>query len=137
MVFQSVRCITEQLAWRAILLVVAGACLGLVTTGCTLRFREVESNELEKAWLASNEDSAVSWWYLGEEGDFEYFVRKTPLKKEGYKIAVGGVRLTIERRPLTFRRDEWVNLKVGHLEFNLNSERQKGEGLQMHREEVR
>jgi len=63
--------------------------------------------------------SAVSWWYVGSDSEFSYFVRReSPWPSDGFKIQKNEVSLGSSRElPLSSSRKDWVNVKVRDLEF--------------------
>lgn len=97
----------------------------LVLSGCQLKFDQVEPAQLERSWLDSFHHTAVSWWYLGEKEGFHYIIEKWPLKKNAYKVSKEYVNIKLDK-PLPFTKDQkqWINLKVGQLEFK-TSENEK------------
>jgi hypothetical protein len=86
--------------------------------GCQPRFETIGAQELRERWGRSRVDSAVSWWYLGQEGGYEHFVEKRPLEVRRMRVRSSEIDLDEGmRREFTEDPEEWVNLEMEDLHF--------------------
>ena len=103
-----------------ILVIFAGIFIlvcSMILSGCEQE-KEMSATELKQEWIESGMQSAVSWWYLGQQDNYHYILKKQPLESKLYKIRVNTLKINLEER-LSFTQDQskWINLKDGHLEF--------------------
>lgn len=90
----------------------------LTLGGCEENFTQIDSKDLQDKWESSIKHTAVSWWYLGEKGNYHYVVEKWPMKKYGYKIDKTQLDVISDQpKELTFKESGWINLKKGDLVF--------------------
>jgi hypothetical protein len=91
-------------------------CLVLFTSGCGIRFKETNIVNLKIKWGNAVNNTAISWWYLGEEDDCYFVIEENFLKRNGYKVKKSDVSIAIENpHELTFDQSLWINLKKGML----------------------
>ncbi|CCQ90458.1 hypothetical protein NITGR_290057 [Nitrospina gracilis 3/211] len=89
----------------------------LVVSGCEEKFILVTGQEFKERLEESKVHSAVSYWYLGDKGEFHFFVEKWPTRQEGFKVSQEQVDLLIRHQPLKEEPEGWVNLKASHVKF--------------------
>ncbi len=78
----------------------------------------IESEELEKKWNESIMNSSESWWYAGTKNSHHYIVIKRSYSSKTYQVDEKKVEIVdIERFDYTKTEDEWVNMKVGNINF--------------------
>lgn len=91
----------------------------ILLNGCSNDFREVTAQEFQTIWESSLTDSAVSWWYVGENNGYNNFIEKRPFSTEKYAVRATESGLKTEYKfPLTQDSEKWLNLKTYHFKFN-------------------
>jgi len=92
------------------------ALLFALVTGCTSRERS--GDEFRHIVVQTNQNSAGSWWYAGEDHSHRYFVYRLGTQTELYKVKLTEIRLTkIAPQPHALNPQRWINLKEGDLYF--------------------
>lgn len=90
----------------------------LVTMACRPEFETIRGAELKVRWERSLRDTAVSWWYAGQDSEYHYFLEKRPLAERGFRVPRPEVNLADSvQMPLTHDSASWINLKVGDIQF--------------------
>lgn len=93
-------------------------CSVVVLQSCRDKFDEVDASVFQAKLNEAFSNTAVSWWYLGEENGYYYFLEKWPLEQFGYKVSKQNLIIKVDPPlELTFDKDKWVNLKVWLVEF--------------------
>ncbi len=89
-----------------------------IIIGCAKNFRQIDSKEFQEKFEDSINNSAVSWWYLGENDDFYFIIEKWIFEVKTYKIDKNQLNIFIEKpKKITFVVWQWVNLKHHHVSF--------------------
>ncbi len=71
--------------------VLTSLCL-LALIGCSDP-QHLNAGEFRSLFEASGKDSAVSWWYHGQDDRFYYVSQKYPLKETAFKVSKKGVEI--------------------------------------------
>lgn len=91
----------------------------MVLISCDEKFKEITASELNDKWHESIKHTSVSWWYLGEKGNYHYILEKWPFESMWYTVSSKDVNIKLDN-PITYSLDKnnWINLKYKHIEFN-------------------
>lgn len=91
----------------------------LLLAGCTgPDFTTITAEPLRERWEASMQDSAVGWWYAGENDEHYYLVETRPLEQHAYMVSKEDVELSgVERKALSRNDADWSNLKRDQIRF--------------------
>ena len=69
-------------------------CIAIMLMGwCSFTIEEVSAAELRQRWQDSDKNSAVAWWYCGQEQGFRFFVEEWPDRRIGLKVEAAEVRI--------------------------------------------
>lgn len=91
------------------------AALVILIAGCSSA-ESIDAARFQKLWVQSKNDSAVSWWYQGEDVESYYLIQQYPFHNNLYQVSKDGVALRgIDpkpggslSRPLNLTRDNVV-----------------------------
>lgn len=110
--------ITLKKLMRTLASVFMSLFLLFAVSACKGDFEEVDTSLIQSRWEESIKHSAVSWWYLGEKDGYHFIVEKWPLERHRYKVNKKNLHIEIGApKELTFDKNEWVNFKVGQVQF--------------------
>lgn len=87
-------------------------CASIFLTACNPKPVIINSDDLNKKLNESHQNSAVSWWYLGEKDSFHYIVEKYPFQASYYKIEKVNSPFKFSYKELTFDEEAWINIKA-------------------------
>ena len=76
----------------------------------------IDAVRFQKLWVQVENDSAVSWWYQGEDGESYYLIQQYPFHHNRFHVSKEGVALRgvtpnqhgSLSRPLNLKRDNVV-----------------------------
>jgi len=81
--------------------------------GC---LNEMTGKEFKQIWDDAIYNSAVSYWYLGENNGYHYIQERWPSRFTIYKISV--TEMIIKKKlKFTLNKKDWINLKRDDIEF--------------------
>ena len=91
------------------------AALVILLVGCSSA-EPIDAARFQKLWLQAKNDSAVSWWYQGEDEESYYLIQQYPFHNNLYQVSKEGVAMRgvdpkpegSLRRPLNLKRDNVV-----------------------------
>lgn len=86
-------------------------CASIFLASCHTKPVAINSEDLCIQFNKSNQNSAVSWWYLGDKNSYYYLAEKKPLKTNYYKINKEESPFGFYSKKITFKKEEWVNIK--------------------------
>jgi len=98
-----------------VILRLVAASLVILLAGCSSA-ESIDAARFQKLWVQAKNDSAVSWWYQGEDGEFYYLIQQYPFHSNLYQVPKEGVVLrgmdpkphgTLSQ-PLNLKRDNVV-----------------------------
>jgi hypothetical protein len=78
----------------------------------------VNSENFKKRWEESLNDSAVSWWYVGESASAYYLTEKWIFNHYSYEVPKTMITLVGIKEMEPCKSCEGINLKVGNVKFN-------------------
>ena len=90
-------------------------CL-IVLVGCSTP-QAINASEFKNIFEESGKDSAVSWWYHGQDESFYYLSRKYPMKQTEYRVSKVGVELRGMPAAASKSLDVPINLKAENVLF--------------------
>ena len=90
--------------------------LFLILTGCK-EVAPLETGVFKEKWSTSKIHSAVSWWYLGEDGAQYYLAEKWPTKQHLYSVSKQAVVISGIQGFKFSTGKEPVNLKSHNVKF--------------------
>jgi len=92
-------------------------CNVVLLSGCN-EVESLNSDQFSEKWKSAEINSAVSWWYLGEN-EKQYFVSENmPLEKHNYTVSKSGVKFVGITAYKYKSGKEPVNLKINNVIFN-------------------
>jgi len=95
-------------------LLLCGVLVGLL--GCMPR--ELSSEDFRRTVRESDQNSAGSWWYAGDDKSHSYFVYRLGLTPDWFKVRRGQVGFArFAPQPYSHDAQKWVNIKKGDLFF--------------------
>lgn len=86
-------------------------CASVFLAACNPKLVSINSDDLNKKLNESHQNSAVSWWYLGEKDSFHYIVEKYPFQASYYKIEKANFPFKFSYKKLTYDEEVWINIK--------------------------
>jgi hypothetical protein len=66
--------------------------LMIFLVGCSSA-QSIDTIKFHELWVAARNDSAVSWWYYGEDLESYYLIQQYPFHNNHYKVPKGGLKL--------------------------------------------
>jgi hypothetical protein len=79
--------------------------------------QEVSTARFSALWQESYNNTAATWWYLGEDEAYFFLEEKTPVEVRSYKVPKDSIELIDINRVKHGKSEEPVNLKVQNVEF--------------------
>lgn len=94
--------------------------LVITLSGCN-EATPIEGEVFKEKWTTSNMQSAISWWYLGENEEQYFIAEKWPTKKNIYSISKHSITIN-DVEAFRFNSGiEPVNLKNNNVVFKQNA----------------
>lgn len=94
--------------------------LVILLTGCSSD-ESIDAVRFQQLWLQDKNDSAVSWWYQGEDGESYYLIQQYPFHNNLYQVSKEGVALRgVDPKPYG-SLSQPLNLKRDNVKFTINA----------------
>ena len=96
------------------------ASLVILLAGCSSD-ESIDAVRFQQLWVQAKNDSAVSWWYQGEDEEFYYLIQQYPFHNNLYQVSKEGVALRgVVPKPYG-SLSQPLNLKRDNVEFTKNA----------------
>jgi len=79
--------------------------------GCV---KEISKENFIEKWESSTTNSAVSWWYAGEDEAYYYLIEKWPSKSNALKVSKTHISL-IDMESFPISKKKRINLKTNNI----------------------